>query len=54
MARPPPKIAQVKVEFPMDVFEDLRALDKERHVSVTWSAIVTVFDRFGIRTPCFY
>jgi hypothetical protein len=49
MARPPPKTAQVKVEFPMDVFEDLRALAKRRRVSVTWPAIVTVFDRFEIR-----
>jgi hypothetical protein len=50
----PPKTEQVKFELPVEVFEDLRALAKERHVSVTWPATVTVFDRFGIRTPCFY
>ena len=35
MARTPHKTAQVKFEIPVDAFEDLRALAKERRMSVT-------------------
>jgi hypothetical protein len=30
-----PKTAQVKIEFPVDFFEELRALAKERRMSAT-------------------
>jgi hypothetical protein len=35
MAKTPPKTGRVKFEIPVDVFEDLRALAKERRMSVT-------------------